>query len=140
MSVWNLLSTFTTALFGNMVGASNRYTPSFQDILEVKQILIERGALPLEIVDTIIDFAEYWIKTTTCRTRGQVSVRAGGEFEESLLVSWQFVVERFHANKSIAEILSPWLHPHERQPHNLITYDRGRQIPRHTLCAMARTW
>lgn len=90
MSVWNLFNTISTALFGNMVEISDRYTPSIQDILEVKQILIEKGALPLEIVDTIIDFAEYWIKSTTCRTRGQVTVRAGGEFENTLLVSWQF--------------------------------------------------
>jgi hypothetical protein len=73
-----------------MVEISDRYTPSVQDILEVKQILIEKGALPLEIVDTIIDFAEYWIKSTTCRTRGQITVRAGGEFSNTLLVSLQF--------------------------------------------------
>jgi hypothetical protein len=72
-----------------MVEISDRYTPSIQDILEVKQILIERGALPLETVDTIIDFAEYWIKSTICRTRGQITVRAGGEFQNILLVSWQ---------------------------------------------------
>jgi hypothetical protein len=133
MSVWNIFSTFTTALFGNMVEISDRYTPSIQDILEVKQILTEKGALPLEIVDTIVDFAEYWIKTTTCRTRGQVTVRAGGEFENTLLVSWQFPEIRSQANKSIVEILSPWLHAHERQSDNLITDDRGRQIPRHAL-------
>jgi hypothetical protein len=86
MSVWNLFSTFSTALFGNMVEISDRYTPSIEDILEAKQILTEKGALPLEIVDTIIDFAEYWIKTTTCRTRGQIAVRAGGESENRLLV------------------------------------------------------
>ena len=87
MSVWNLFNTFSAALFGTMAETPDRYTPSIQDILEVKQILTENGMLPLELVDTIIDFAEYWIKTTTCRTRGQVTVHAGGEFENKLLVS-----------------------------------------------------
>lgn len=102
----------------------DQYTPSFQDIIDVKQILTKKGALPLELVETIIDYAEYWIISTTCRTRGQVTILAGGEFENKLLVSWLLHEwYYFHADRLIAEILSHWLHSHERQPNHLITYD-----------------
>src|SRR5580700_11294969 len=37
--------------------------PSPNDVLEVKNIL-QVHALPLEIIDTIIDYAEYWPHTT----------------------------------------------------------------------------
>ncbi|PMD30891.1 hypothetical protein L207DRAFT_520003 [Hyaloscypha variabilis F] len=62
------------------------HTPSVEDILTVKQILATKGKLPLELIDTIIDFAEYWIKTTTCRTDGEVRVLAGREGENKLLL------------------------------------------------------
>jgi hypothetical protein len=64
------------------------FTPNLQDVLAVKQILMEGGKLPLELVDKIIDYAEYWIKTTTCRTNGEVSIHAGRERENKLLVSY----------------------------------------------------
>lgn len=35
------------------------YSPSVQDVLEVRDILLAR-ALPVELVDPIIDAAEYW--------------------------------------------------------------------------------
>jgi hypothetical protein len=87
MSVWNLFSTLSSALLGAMAATPDRYTPSVQDVIVVKQILTKKGKLPLELIDTIIDFAEYWIKTTTCRTNGEISVRAGRERENMLLVT-----------------------------------------------------
>lgn len=66
---------------------SERYAPSVQDILAVKRILIKKGELPLELVDTIIDFAEYWVRSTTLRTGREISVQAGRERENKLLVS-----------------------------------------------------
>jgi hypothetical protein len=115
MSVWNLFNTLSSALFGIMDETPDRYTPSFQDVIDVKQILAKKGTLPLELVDTIIDFAEYWIMTTTCRTSGQVTIHARGEFENKLLVSW-LLHDRyyFHANRLIAKIIPPWLRSHER--------------------------
>jgi hypothetical protein len=97
MSVWNLFNTVSTALFGAMdeipdpanvpLYDSDRYVPSIQDVLAVKQVLNKKGHLPLELVDTIIDFAEYWVRTTTCRTGGEITVNAGQEWENKLLVS-----------------------------------------------------
>ena len=87
MSVWNLFSTLSTALLGTMAETPQPHTPSVKDILSVKQILATTGKLPLELIDTIIDTAEYWIKTTTCRTNGEVSIQAGRERENKLLVS-----------------------------------------------------
>jgi len=86
MSVWKLLSTLSNALLGIMAETPDRYTPSVEDILAVKQTLVKKGKLPLELVDTIIDFAEYWVKSTTCRTNGEISIRAGRERENMLLL------------------------------------------------------
>jgi hypothetical protein len=89
MSVWNLFSTLSTALLGAMTETPNQHIPSPQDVLDVKQILTKKGKLPLELVDNIIDAADYWVKTTTCRTNGEVSIQAGKDRENKLLVSWQ---------------------------------------------------
>jgi hypothetical protein len=89
MSVWNLFTTLSTALLETMAGTPNQYIPSPEDVLVVKQILIKKGKLPLELVDAIIDSADYWVKTTTCRTNGEVSILSGRERENKLLVSWQ---------------------------------------------------
>lgn len=86
MSVWNLFTTLSTALLGTMAGTSNQYIPSPEDVLVVKQILIKKGKLPLELVDAIIDSADYWVKTTTCRTNGEVSILSGRERENKLLL------------------------------------------------------
>ena len=36
------------------------YNPSVQDILEVKGIVQQASKMPLELIDAVIDFAEYW--------------------------------------------------------------------------------
>ena len=99
MSVWNLFSTISTALLGNTMAESpGPHAPSTEDILSVKQILAIAGKLPLELVDTIIDTAEYWIKTTTCRTDGEVSILAGRDRENRLLVRSYPLVTIPHTN------------------------------------------
>jgi hypothetical protein len=97
MSAWNLFSSLSTTLFGTMdetpdhanmpIYDSDRYAPSVQDILAVKRILIKTGELPLELVDTIIDFAEYWVRSTTLRTDRKIQVQSGPGHENMLLVS-----------------------------------------------------
>lgn len=44
-------------------------TPTVEDVLEVKDILGDAAKLPIEIIDNIIDFAEYWPRTSVV-TRG----------------------------------------------------------------------
>ncbi|KAL3418845.1 hypothetical protein PVAG01_09067 [Phlyctema vagabunda] len=39
--------------------------PSVADVLKVKQYFIDRAALPIELIDTILDHAEYWPCTST---------------------------------------------------------------------------
>lgn len=58
--------------------------PSVSDVLEVKEILLKVSRLPIEIVEEIVDFAEYWPYTTT--TCG-VKLARGGANEDVLIVS-----------------------------------------------------
>jgi hypothetical protein len=45
-------------------GPCTSVPPSSSDVLEVKNILLKSHALPLDIIDAIIDHAEYWPHTT----------------------------------------------------------------------------
>ena len=51
------LSTSTTAV--------EPYEPSILDVLVVKAMLCKAWTLPVELVDTILDLAEYWPHTTS---------------------------------------------------------------------------
>jgi hypothetical protein len=65
-------------------------SPTPRDVLLVKKILLEKARLPLELVDTIIDCAEYWPCTTTIRQTTpdtEITIRAGGRNENQFLVS-----------------------------------------------------
>lgn len=64
---------------------SCRYCPSVGDVLEVKSYLFKKFDLPIELIDTIIDTAEYWPHTTTA-TRHSTSVRAQIDRENQFLV------------------------------------------------------
>ncbi|KAK0105277.1 hypothetical protein ONS95_004338 [Cadophora gregata] len=57
---------------------ADRYVPSIEDVIATKDTLFERFKLPIELIDTIIDFAEYFPRTTMCRTGGELHVRSGG--------------------------------------------------------------
>ncbi|PBP26667.1 hypothetical protein BUE80_DR002420 [Diplocarpon rosae] len=82
-----LLNTLSNAIFrsettkevdmGTSFYDSERYTPSTQDVFSVKNDLMKKFALPIELVDTVVDFAEYWPRTMTCRTGGEFHVRSG---------------------------------------------------------------
>ncbi|KAL2062269.1 hypothetical protein VTL71DRAFT_6535 [Oculimacula yallundae] len=57
---------------------SDRYTPSVEDVLSTKETLFQAFKLPVELIDTIIEFAEYYPCTSVCRTSGELHVRSGG--------------------------------------------------------------
>ena len=68
--------------------APEEFSPTIQDVLDVKQIMFKKGNLPLELIDTIIDAAEYWVRTTTSRSGGTITISSGrGTVEDKLLVS-----------------------------------------------------
>lgn len=71
---------------------SGSYLPTVEDVLDVRTLLIERFALPVEILDTIVDFAEYWPHTTTRMTEevlvhGRDHAQNRRSIENKLLVS-----------------------------------------------------
>ena len=51
-------------------------SPSPNDVLEVKNVLLKAFVLPLEIIDAIIDYAEYWPRTTVS-TAGEIFAVGG---------------------------------------------------------------
>ena len=66
------------------------YQPSVEDVLQVKQSLFKELRLPIELVEVVIDLAEYWPHTTSVTTNDAdhpISVRSGAEFENRFLVS-----------------------------------------------------
>ncbi|TGO75131.1 hypothetical protein BELL_0232g00030 [Botrytis elliptica] len=83
---------------------SERYQPSLEDVLTVKNILFTlrpESPLPLELIDAIIDLSEYWPHTTTKGfffpgqeeggqnaniSRREVTIRAGGPSENKFLL------------------------------------------------------
>ncbi|KAF7899710.1 hypothetical protein EAF00_004046 [Botryotinia globosa] len=83
---------------------SERYQPSLEDVLTVKNILFTlrpESPLPLELIDAIIDLSEYWPHTTTTGlffpgqeegdqnvniSTQEVTIRAGGPLENKFLL------------------------------------------------------
>ncbi len=63
-----------------------QFEPFLADVLEVKNDLCKGLKLPLELVDAIVDLAEYWPHTTTVRRSGGKIVRTGRAAEEEQLV------------------------------------------------------
>lgn len=59
--------------------ASSPYLPEVNDVLSVKDIFSDR--LPLEIIDSIIDFAEYWPHISARRERKMVVSGSSGAGE-----------------------------------------------------------
>lgn len=56
--------------------SDNHHEPSVQDVLLIKDVLSKRSKLPLKIVDSIIDIAEYWPHSFTGR-QGTVKIYGG---------------------------------------------------------------
>lgn len=76
-----------TALSGanDPAPSSTFESPSPYDVLEVKNLL-KKSALPLEIIDLIVDYAEYW-PCTTVSTASEIFVVGGqGSSEENSFV------------------------------------------------------
>ncbi|KAH7312069.1 hypothetical protein BKA65DRAFT_518086 [Rhexocercosporidium sp. MPI-PUGE-AT-0058] len=87
--VWYLLRTMSSAMseaspsktedeLTTSFYDSDRYIPSIEDVITTKDTLFTNFKLPIELIDTIIDYAEYFPRTTMCRTGGELHVRAGG--------------------------------------------------------------
>jgi hypothetical protein len=63
-------------------------SPSPNDVLEVKNVLLEAFTLPLEIIDLVIDYAEYWPRTTVSTVGETFAVGGyGNAREDSFVVS-----------------------------------------------------
>ena len=70
------------------------FRPTADEVVEVKQLLLESVKLPLELIDCIVDMAEYWPHTSSVLRRrtedgaeDPLYVRAGDPNENQLLVS-----------------------------------------------------
>lgn len=63
---------------------------STKDVFEVKQLLFDKFDLPLELIDVVIDFAEYWPSSSSIISRPPevpLNVRSGAGHENVFLVS-----------------------------------------------------
>jgi hypothetical protein len=71
------------------------FSPKADDVVEVKKLFLEHFKFPLELIDSIIDLAEYWPHTTSVFHRPRkengaenaLYVRAGDPSENQLIVS-----------------------------------------------------
>ncbi|KUJ06346.1 uncharacterized protein LY89DRAFT_603447 [Mollisia scopiformis] len=61
------------------------FDPFLADVFEVKNDLCKGLKLPMELIDSIVDFAEYWPHTTTVR-RGEKIVTTGRGHEEDFVL------------------------------------------------------
>jgi hypothetical protein len=94
-----VFNTLSRALFGMDTvteKATGPHEPSIDDVLDMKDFFLKNAKLPIEIIDLIVDFAEYWPHTTTIRTgEGDFRVRGGdSKLENKLLVGLSFSCPR----------------------------------------------
>jgi len=66
------------------------YQPSPFDVIAVKTMFLKRYSLPNELLDAIIDFAEYWPHTTS-KMASETLVRSGSDHENKMLVRNSFL-------------------------------------------------
>lgn len=69
----------------------NRYSPTVEDVLDVKKMFIDELELPLELIDSVIDFAEYWPHTSSFirpPAGNPLIIRGQGGHEDQLLVCY----------------------------------------------------
>lgn len=78
-------SAFDTMENNTLPFNSDRYRPSVKDVISVKKNLVGLR-LPLELVDSIIDHAEYWPHIKSFREGTPLSVRSGGQKENKFIV------------------------------------------------------
>lgn len=74
---------------GPSSSTESQYSPSVQDVLNVKQMFIDELELPLELIDSVIDFAEYWPHSSSFirpSANSPVIIRGQSGHEDQLLV------------------------------------------------------
>jgi len=64
---------------------SSRYSPSVSDVLDIKSYLFKKFSLPVELIDSVIEFAEYWPHTTTI-TKTSTTIRAQRDRENQFIL------------------------------------------------------
>lgn len=67
----------------------SQYTPTVEDVVIVKQMFIDELELPLELIDSVIDFAEYWPHTSSFirpPANSPLIIRTQSGHEDQLLV------------------------------------------------------
>lgn len=64
------------------VDGDKPYEPSLVDVAVVKAMLYRAKKLPPDLVDAILDMAEYWIHSTT-QSRERISILGGKEEREN---------------------------------------------------------
>jgi hypothetical protein len=70
-------------------------SPSPNDVLEVKNVLLKVSNLPLELVDVIIDYAEYWPRTSVSTAGETLAVGGRGNPREDVFVVSSLMLETF---------------------------------------------
>jgi len=65
--------------------SSERYGPSIRDVLAVKEALHSKTTLPYELIDAIVEMAEYWPHTTTSLPN-LLTVRGGRHDRENIFI------------------------------------------------------
>jgi len=83
-----LCITFSYYLFLNgELGATEHkeYSPSVDDVFRVKANIFEKTRLPIDLIDSIIDYAQYWPHTTTVTT-SETIVRTGRSQIENVFI------------------------------------------------------
>ncbi|RFU32384.1 hypothetical protein B7463_g3953, partial [Scytalidium lignicola] len=94
---------------------ASRHEPSVADVLIAKQLIRYKSSLPLEIVDLIIDFAEYWPHSTTPMMPAPVTIMAvsGSSDEEvkayATMEPLPWLEQNEAPNDSTKEVLHHWL-------------------------------
>ena len=81
--------------------ADHIFDPTPRDISHVRQILTKKGRLPPEVIDIIMDDAEYWVCTNTAADysslqAGHLTVCGGQNFREN-----QFLVRALSINRAL---------------------------------------
>ena len=66
--------------------APGTYEPTTADVVRVRQIIFKGVNVPVELIDMILDFAEYWPHNTTVLDPGPI-LSGSGLSENTLLVS-----------------------------------------------------
>ena len=76
-----------TPLLNGEPGAAEHeeYSPSVDDVFRVKANIFEKTRLPIDLIDSIIDYAQYWPHTTTVTT-SETIVRTGRNQIENVFI------------------------------------------------------